>query len=190
MKRKGLVLQIQDNQAYIMSKEGTFHKIPVPRSIELGQEIEWLESETIRNKKLFKKIWMPVSGVAIACVLFLGLWHGQVDPTLDTQKAFAYVSIDINPSIELSVDEKEKVLHSTADNSDGQNILHKVSLQSLTIHQAVQSITQQANKQGFIKSDGDIFITTSPASDHPSTRTIESINNLETNLENEVKQLM
>lgn len=75
----------------------------------------------------------------------------------------AYVSIDINPSVELGVNAFDKVVSVKAYNEDGNDILKGADLLNTKVDEAVSTVVTNAINDGYIKEDGSsaIEITTS-----------------------------
>jgi hypothetical protein len=71
----------------------------------------------------------------------------------------AYVSIDINPSIELGVDSIDNVVSVEAYNEDGKKILSVCNVIGMNLKEAVKLLVAEASKQGFIASDGSSVIS-------------------------------
>lgn len=75
----------------------------------------------------------------------------------------AYVSVDINPSVELGVNAFDTVVSVEAYNEDGSNILEGTDLLNVKVDEAVSTVVTNAINDGYIKEDGTsaIEITTS-----------------------------
>jgi len=75
----------------------------------------------------------------------------------------AYVSMDINPSVELGVNAFDKVISVEAYNEDGKKILEGTNLINYDIDNAVNTVISNAISEGYINKDGSsaIEITTS-----------------------------
>ncbi|WP_243156108.1 hypothetical protein [Clostridium sp. C2-6-12] len=75
----------------------------------------------------------------------------------------AYVSVDINPSVELGVNAFDTVVSVEAYNEDGSNILADTNLLNVKVDEAVSTVVTNAINDGYIKEDGSsaIEITTS-----------------------------
>jgi hypothetical protein len=71
----------------------------------------------------------------------------------------AYISIDINPSIELGVDSIDNVITAEAYNEDGQKVLSACNVIGLNIKEAVKILVAEASRQGFIAADGSSVIS-------------------------------
>ncbi|MBN2299792.1 MAG: hypothetical protein JXC31_01265 [Acholeplasmataceae bacterium] len=67
-----------------------------------------------------------------------------------------YVTIDINPSVELIVSPKEIVLYANALNEDGELLLANLDLIGLTLEAATDLIIEESINLGFISTDEEI----------------------------------
>jgi hypothetical protein len=65
----------------------------------------------------------------------------------------AYVTIDINPSIDLTVNNKDKVIDANALNEDGETLLLELDLIGLSYEDAIELILDKAIDLGFIDVD-------------------------------------
>ncbi|OOM82172.1 hypothetical protein CLPUN_04560 [Clostridium puniceum] len=77
----------------------------------------------------------------------------------------AYVSVDINPSVELSVNVFDKVVSVEAYNEDGRNILEGANLVNIKVEDAVSIVISNAISKGYIKEDGSSGIEITTATD-------------------------
>ena len=89
----------------------------------------------------------------------------------------AYVSMDINPSVELGVNAFDKVVSVEAYNEDGEKILEGTDLVNADVEKAVSTVISNAISEGYIKEDGlsAIEITTSTDKDDVATKLDESL---------------
>jgi hypothetical protein len=71
----------------------------------------------------------------------------------------AYISIDINPSIELGVDSIDNVVTAEACNEDGEKVLSACNVLGLNVKEAVKLLVAEASSQGFIAADGSSVIS-------------------------------
>lgn len=67
----------------------------------------------------------------------------------------AYVTIDINPSIELIVTPREKVIYANPLNEDGEVLLLNLNLIGLNVTEAIELILDEAINLGFIDPDSE-----------------------------------
>jgi len=89
----------------------------------------------------------------------------------------AYVSMDINPSVELGVNAFDNVVSVEAYNEDGEKILEGTKLVNADIDDAVSTVISNAISKGYINEDGSsaIEITTSTDKEKVATELDESL---------------
>ena len=93
----------------------------------------------------------------------------------------AYVSMDINPSVELGVNAFDKVVSVEAYNDDGKKILEGIDLRNYDIKNAVSTVISNAISDGYITQDVTttaavvVEITTCTDKDKVGTKLEESL---------------
>lgn len=98
-----------------------------------------------------KRMWVIASSVAACAVLALCGYGYYRTPR-------NYISLDINPSLELGVNAFDRVVNIEAYNDDGQQLLTRIQYRNLSVEQAVSLLVQQAAQQGFIAQDGSTVV--------------------------------
>lgn len=68
----------------------------------------------------------------------------------------SYVTMDINPSIELIVSKSEKVTYANALNEDGEVLLAAIELEGMDLDAAIDLVIQTAIELGYIEADADV----------------------------------
>lgn len=119
-----------------------------------------------------KKFSLLVSAIIlVAAIAFGGYKYYNY-----TKTPVSYISIDINPSVELGVNAKGKVVTVTPDNSDGNRIVKGQKLINSSLSSAVNQLITSAAKNNFIKSDGSTVIAlTSMSKDSKSAEQLTEI---------------
>ena len=77
----------------------------------------------------------------------------------------AYVSMDINPSIELGVNTFDEVVSAEAYNEDGKKVLEGTDLINVDVDDAVSTLITNAISEGYISEDGTSAIEITTATD-------------------------
>lgn len=143
-RKKGLIAKIKDNYCIIVTTEGTYKKIPVPAGgARPGMEITYRSFD-------FYPLLKPVMLAASVLILLIGLTlfrQAAVPP------AVAYVSLDINPSLEMAVNEELQVVNVDFFNDDGVNLVQKTELEGKNLYEALKILVQKAIEQKYIKPD-------------------------------------
>ncbi|MBL0387485.1 anti-sigma factor domain-containing protein [Tumebacillus sp. ITR2] len=169
MQNKGIVMQIANEQAIVMTKDCQFRKIPfldgmaVGLEVELPGELRSVPSTNKTKKSWYAKPWRKTSLVAASVLLAVGLWGSQ--SFLGETPAYAYVTVDINPSVELSIDKNQEVLAAVALNEEAEDVVRDLKLKGLSVNQAVESLAQAAQSKGFFQDKTEVIITASAAVD-------------------------
>ena len=108
------------------------------------------------------------------CFLFLMLGFILVgcDTTNTSEEGkLSYISMRINPEIELVVDEDEEVVETNAINEDGETVLSENTLVGLSVLEAAEEFTSLAVELGYIDvdtSDANVYILTDACDEEKS----------------------
>lgn len=151
--------------------EGTKQRLKEQRRLlEQGarNEESIMSSESVKSVK--KKQRMPVfsmAAIAAAC-LIVGILLGsrfRIGNIGIGQSPVAYISIDVNPSIELCLNEKDKVICADAWNDDGKKILDCIDLKGETCFDAVEHLLNCREFQPYLTEDCELNLTVIGATD-------------------------
>ncbi len=119
-----------------------------------------------------KKILATVLAVVMVCSLLtfaacdLSGGHGK-------SEADAYVSLDINPAIELIVDGDNNVVSVRGENEDGQVLLYQEEgIVGVNVEVAIKKITDLAVKYGYLDEDNTVVDTLVTSQDEEYANTI------------------
>ena len=104
--------------------------------------------------------------------------NDPADPQ-DPSVATAYVNIDINPSIDLVIDQYGKVMSVNANNDDARVLLYnETGIVGKTIEEAVKKITTLAKNLGYLTDEDIIEIVTQGISQDKVNQIKSSINSV------------
>jgi hypothetical protein len=141
--QKGIVIEMKEQTILIMTPDGQFKQITKQeRSYQLGEEISFMD---IYKKPLFN--WSSPGPFAIAaasvfCIMIVALLSIFGDG-ISTNKVAAYVTMDINPSIEVGIDKDENVIEIRGINEDGVNLLKDVVFKGVSLDAFSDLIVQK-----------------------------------------------
>ncbi len=149
---KAVVVEIMNNKAAVLSDQGCVVTIK-NYGYEIGQVIQINASK----HPALKKITAFAASAAAFVILGTGTW-AYATP-------YSYVSVDVNPSIEYTINRFDLVLSVKAMNDSGEDIMQEVSLNQLknqTIRKAIVKTVEQISSAGYLKEkiEGGIIITT------------------------------
>lgn len=150
---KGIVVEIHNHTVAVLSDEGCVVKVP-NNNYQIGQEVEISMKKQIK----FKKAFAFASAAACILVMFGISAYAYYTP-------YTYVSLDVNPSIEYSVNRFDRVLAVKGVNDDGTEIISGIELNKLknkSIEDAISLTIDEISDAGYLDSNASgIVITTS-----------------------------
>lgn len=153
MYKQGVVLELRKKEAVVFNQFGGYEKIKRKDGMVVGQVVEY--QKTVNTKLMVS----AVSAAAILMVMFFSFSILQyINP-----KIFAYVTLDINPSMEFSIDNENSVIKLKALNSDAEKITKVVSVRGKNIDTAIAEVLNEISKTSFIghKEDNVVVLSTS-----------------------------
>lgn len=130
MSRKGVVLSWHAGKAQVLDTEGRFITVRCSNQLKVGQELNLSRVRTDLMKY-----------VAAACLLIAlsgGVWFDNY--------ALAYVALDLNPSMELGVNWRDRVVSVKGYNEDADQIIAEHDPRGLKIGVAITDIVRQSLK--------------------------------------------
>jgi len=129
-----------------------------------------------------KKVKYVLSFLLVLTLVFA--IAGCTDQALEVSANDTYVTLDINPSVELIVTPKEKVIYANPLNEDGELLLADLDLIGLDLEVAIDLIIEESIKLGFIDVNADETLVSVSAISQNNTygdlirnRVKENINN-------------
>jgi len=163
---KGLVMEKHRKYMIVLTAEGHFQKAVPTESAEIGEEVDF-EPLTSRKKNWnvlsMGKIGIPAGLVAVAVLFLLIAAPAYFMPVKDTE-TYAYVSIDINPSIELQVDKDLHVKNLTPLNKDAETLkTHLGDVKGEDLDKVVDNIMIQSEERDLIANGKKMLVGVSYA---------------------------
>jgi len=184
--KKGVVMEVGERHAIVLTDTGAFVRLSKRgRAFVVGEEV----SLPAARRGLPRRAWYALSSTAAAVFLALFLFSslpgngppiattpedaagplatkveggGTTSPGTanDPPKPAAYVSIDINPSVELGLDADGMVLQASGRNEDAVELLEGLQLVGLPLEAAVGQVMEAAEAKLLSgKQEADIVIT-------------------------------
>ncbi|PKM68367.1 MAG: hypothetical protein CVU95_03980 [Firmicutes bacterium HGW-Firmicutes-2] len=153
---RGLITRIEDNFMIIMTDQMTIDKIKPRINVKVGQRIEYNKRDRYRGFLLFS--YKKASSM-MALILVLILTSIVAFGQNGAREIYAVVSVDINPSIELNLDQSGIVVGYKFFNEDGKKILNK-SLLNQDLDSALSQVILRAQNKGYLV-DRDMILISS-----------------------------
>lgn len=133
----------------------------IQASEELKQNtLQYLHEQQHRRCRVRPRFAPGYAMVMICLILFMGAggysWY---------RKPVSYISVDVNPSIELHINRFGRVVSTEAYNDDGRDVIENVSLKNVSYMKAIDRLLMDENYSRYLKEDSRLVFTV--VSDRP-----------------------
>jgi hypothetical protein len=157
--KKGIVMEQQKEYMVVMTRDGKFYRAEKLEQAEVGMEVYF----KIADEKKVLHLWTQVlrnnhTKLAVVAIVFLMMlfpvfsWYGN-------NQAYAYMNIDINPSVELELNEKMQVIDIIPQNREAEEIV--VSLKDWKKKDASEvtfDMIEISEDKGFVNASHQVLI--------------------------------
>jgi len=146
---KAVVLEIKEKWAAVLCEDGVIRKVK-KGNFKVGDSFDF---EAENHKKVVSIGSLRRNMVGSAAALFLIVAGVAGTYSYNNVLACSYVSLDINPSIEYTLNRQDKVVSVKGLNNDGQKIADELlSVRKVTLKEALQETKQLLTKKNYLKS--------------------------------------
>jgi hypothetical protein len=158
--KKGIVLKAGKHHLTVMGTGGEFYKVHSFNGAKKeGDTIEFLGEQIVHSPRTLKRIAAKHSKSLLTAVAAILLLLFSVPLLNRPNPVFAAVSIDINPSVQLEMDNKYRVIGAAGENADGSNLLASIEWRNRPILEVTDKILSQAQHSGYLSNTShDILI--------------------------------
>jgi DNA repair exonuclease SbcCD ATPase subunit len=159
-------MEIDERFLTLLTPNGEFLRArKQQKDYTVGQEIDFfpvVAEEEKANKPSFASVFSifkkkAIISVALAFILAIVSFL----PFYQNDQVYAYMSIDINPSIELGVNEKLEVVELTPYNKEGTEIVKELQdWKGQEVHSVAKQILAAIEKHGYMNRNKEVVIAT------------------------------
>ena len=139
------------------------------------------EENVMKRRNIF-----AFTSVAMAIVIAGAIGVNAIEPKVNAPKAL--IKVDVNPSVEMTVDQNNKVVSITGKNDDGIMLLHNEKLTGKKLDDVLNVIIDLESEAGFLLK-GEIEATKNTISVSVTGDTSELTNNLKTNIRESITSI-
>jgi len=143
----GIIVDIKGKNAALLCEDGSVRKI-TNHSYALGDVVVWTPKKGLSLGSVLR--FAATAAAALVAVLGIGAGTAYAIP-------YGTVSVDVNPSIEYTVNVFDYVLSVKGVNADGEAILAELDTNALKHHsiaQAIETTLQEIESEGYFKNEG------------------------------------
>ncbi|MCF6138574.1 anti-sigma factor domain-containing protein [Pseudalkalibacillus berkeleyi] len=161
--KRGLIMKVSKRKAVILTKDGSFENVRLKKGEqpEIGQEYI-CPNENVHPTYRTDRMLLPSFSLSLVAIIVFVLVAGGFPFGHQKASAAAYVSFDINPSIEVAVDKDLNVLKVRALNEDAKSLLDNTEgLENKSLKHFSQSLFKKLKEFGYFDTYNDLLITSS-----------------------------
>ncbi|BCZ46108.1 anti-sigma-I factor RsgI [Clostridium gelidum] len=153
---KGMIMEVKRNYAIALNDEGFMEKITSKQNLEVGQKIFYFEDDVVnttasrvhRHNNLIKAF-----GSIAALFLLVFTFFNPMNNT----KAYAVVSLDINPSIQIEADSNQKIIKVEGVNIDGKNIDFS-DIKNISLDDGIDKIKEKLVEKNYLDTNREVLV--------------------------------
>ncbi|AUZ26132.1 anti-sigma factor domain-containing protein [Bacillus cabrialesii] len=161
--RRGIIVEKNRKFVTLLTPDGQFLKAKNDRrSYEIGEEIMLpSESRMGRRASFFDFLKLRPFKMGIFTMTAIMLFIFIVLPVFSNNKAYAYMTIDINPSVEMALNSDYEVIELTPLNDEGKKVVNDIDdWEKTDFKKVIDDIITDCNEHGYVEKSKEILIST------------------------------
>lgn len=154
---KGIVMEVKSDYAIIMNDSGFMEKVTKKKNMNLGEKIFYFDEDIVKanNVVYLKRHSFMKAITSIAALFFIAfIFFYQISYK---EEAYAVVSLDVNPSIQIEVDSDKNIIKVEGMNDDGKKLDYK-GIEGLNIEQGIEKIKEQLVEKNYLQKNKDVLV--------------------------------
>lgn len=158
VKHSGLIIQIDGSSVVVITEDCRYYKIKRKKDMLKGQKVEFANTDvinirheqrqrivTVLRSNYKKYVAVAASIVLVMCTIVL--FNTRFDFKKDI---YAYIDVDINPSLEIGIDSQNTVREVIPLNDDAINLINGLKLKNVLLKDVLRTIVIKSKEYGFL----------------------------------------
>ncbi|WP_099157376.1 anti-sigma factor domain-containing protein [Virgibacillus ndiopensis] len=158
--KKAIVMEKHRQYTIVLTKEGKFQKAKPIKNAVVGTEVSYELFEKEQHLLFFfhpSKVSKSFRLIAMACLLLIIIMPFYF--VSNNNKTYAYVNVDINPSVELEIDEDLRVHSILPLNDDAKEIVNDLAdYKGEPLDEVLSKIMDKSEEKGLIKNGKNVLV--------------------------------
>lgn len=157
--KKGVVMEIRKRHIIVMTKDGEFCRAKPDEHAHIGEEVEFSPAplysfSCIMNRKMYS---VPLAFFVV--MMFVIPFLSVIQPG----KVYGVVSLDMDPSIELAVNDNYEIVSASGYNEKGRTFLNELdkSFEGMSLVSAATLLIKEGYRQDSFDSTNTVLISSS-----------------------------
>ncbi len=161
---QGIVIKMMKNKAIVTTSDFQCFYIKRRPTTYIGMEVEFTEKDIVLKRPVLRKVFL--SAACIAALFIIASFLNIIDlpngnNTFSDAKVFAYVDVDINPSLEMEIDDIGNVLRVVPLNEEAESIVEKLEVDKTSVYKVMDSIIDEVKKNKLISESEKNYVLVS-----------------------------
>jgi hypothetical protein len=153
---KGMIMEVNRTYAIALNDEGLMDKIKSKQNMEVGQKIFYFEDDIVKTTKSkvhrYNKFIKSFGSIAALFLLVFTFFN-----TMKYEQAYAVVSLDINPSIQIEADSNQQIIKVEGVNTDGKNIDFS-DIKEVSLDDGIQKIKEKLIEKNYLDTNKEVLV--------------------------------
>ncbi|HOQ02197.1 MAG TPA: AbfB domain-containing protein [Acetivibrio clariflavus] len=162
MKYEGIVIKLSKNRAIVTTDDFQCFYIKRTPAIYVGKQVEFTRKDIVRRGYFAIKLISTAACILLvlaAAFRLLGIVNDS--GIISGSKTFAYIGIDINPSLDIEIDEKGLVLGLIPLNEDAKVLIKNFSAGKVEVSKVVNDLIGAAKSNGIVSETENDYVLVS-----------------------------
>lgn len=163
-RKRAVILEVDGRVARVLAAGGEFRTIRAPKGLRVGDEVDVEASAPAFS-------WRPQLALVATLVIILAFGGAGLNALANSfNEVAAFVTVDINPSVELGVNRWGWVISARGLNDDGVDLLSGTEHRALKLAEFVPELTRLATERGYIAAGkpNTVIVAAAPAAAKPT----------------------
>lgn len=153
---RGIIMEIKKSYAIALNDNGIMEKIEPKKDMKIGQKIFYFEDDVIKSSNggtyRYNNFIKSIGAIAALFLIVFTFFH-----TMKSDTAYAVVSLDINPSIQIEADNKLKIIRVEGVNNDGKNI-DFTDVKGISLDEGIQKIKEKLIEKKYLDTNREVLV--------------------------------
>ncbi len=163
---KGIIIEKNIDSYVLLLSDGDFKTVESATDLDIGSVVSG--NGIIGTSSLYaKRIALMVASFLLVIAIGIGVyaWESPVQ----------YISIDINPSVELSINCFYRIISVNSPDDEGKRLVESISIQTQSYENGINEIISSAKNLGYINDKDNVLISLSSKDEKFNERTQATI---------------
>ena len=153
---KGMIMEVKKSYAITLNDNGIMEKIKFKPNMAIGQKIFYFEDDIVTSTASrvhrhnnFIKTFGSIAALFLLVFTFFN--------TMKPEQAFAVVSLDINPSIQIEADSKQMIINVLGMNDDGKKMDFS-DVKDISLDEGIQKIKEKLIEKNYLEVNKEVLV--------------------------------